>query len=200
MNRNALYRILEYQWIYRFLQLFLSFGSQIITRKIQKLIEHLPPAECILDIGCGPSSLLWKSDLHPIGLDISHAYTIAFRGHGDYAITGSAVTLPFLERSFGGIWSIGLLHHLRDNEARQALEEMIRICCPGGYIIVFDAVLPKSGWRHPLPMLIRKMDRGRYMRSQEEVESLFTRRMDWNFERIRYSLYGLEGIFCISLK
>jgi SAM-dependent methyltransferase len=194
MNRNAFCHILEHPWIYRFSQLLLSFGGDKVTPKIQQLIEQLPPAHRILDIGCGPSSLLWQTGLHPIGLDLSHAYALAFRSHGDSVITGSAVTLPFLERSFDGVWSIGLLHHLRDDEARRALGEMIRICRPGGYIVVFDAVLPNPGWRHPVAYLIRRTDRGRYVRREEDFKALLPFGKDFIVERITYSLYKLEGM------
>jgi SAM-dependent methyltransferase len=194
MNRNAFYRILEHPWVYRFSQRLLSFGGDKVTPKIQQLTEQLPATYRILDIGCGPSSLLWQTGLHPIGLDLSHAYALAFHGHGDLAITGSAVALPFLERSFDGVWSIGLLHHLRDDEARRAVEEMIRICRPGGYIVVFDAVLPNPGWRHPVAYLIRRSDRGRYVRREEDFKALLPFGKNFIMERITYSLSKLEGM------
>jgi hypothetical protein len=66
---------------------------------------------------------------------------------------------------------------------------------PQGYCVLFDAVLPIHFWRRPIPWLIRKMDRGGYMRTQTEFESLFFPQKDWQFERVSYSIYGLEGVF-----
>ena len=194
MDSHALHRLLERPCIYQLSQLVLSYGGDKVTPKIQQLTEQLPAAHRILDIGCGPSSLLWQTGLHPIGLDLSHAYALAFHGHGNSAITGSAVALPFLERSFDGVWSIGLLHHLRDDEARRAVEEMIRICRPGGYIVVFDAVLPNPGWRHPVAYLIRRSDRGRYVRREEDFKALLPFGKNFIMERITYSLSKLEGM------
>jgi len=71
---------------------------------------------------------------------------------------------------------------------------MIRICRPGGYIVVFDAVLPNPGWRHPVPYLIRRSDRGRYVRREEDFKSLLPFGKNFIMERITYSLSKLEGM------
>ena len=123
-------------------------------------MEELPPAEQVLDIGCGPVSFLWKTGLQPIGLDISHAYTLTFNRQGKAAITASSTDLPFADRIFDGVWSIGLLHHLSDDMACKTVEEMLRVCRRGGYVAIIDAVMPKSAWANPLAYLLRRTDRG----------------------------------------
>ena len=67
---------------------------------------------------------------------------MAFSQCGDLAVAGSAVALPFSNASFNGVGSFGLLHHLPDDAARQAVTEMFRVCRSSGYIATFDAVLP----------------------------------------------------------
>lgn len=161
---------------------------------------NLPPSRNILDVGCGPSSWLWKQYRNPIGLDLNFLYAKAFRAEGGKSVTGSAETLPFLSSAFDEVWSFGLLHHLPDSIAKKAIEEIYRVTRLGGFCVIFDAILPEPAWSRPLPLLIRKIDRGRYMRTQREIESLLTRPMDWNCEQFRYSLYGLEGVFCILHK
>jgi len=201
MNSHMFYRLLERPWIYRLSQLFLAPGGEkAFKQKIKQLLTQLPPAHRILDVGCGPSSWLWRVGLYPVGLDLSFDYTAAFSHHGQTAITGSADALPFLDNSFDGVWSIGLLHHLSDSEARQAVSEMMRICCPGGYVVIFDAVLPEPPWKRPVAWMIRRLDRGRFIRTQFALESILPQCEGWICERLSYSLTGLEGLLCKSLK
>jgi len=201
MSNNLLYRLLERPGLYRLSQLLLAPGAENnITEKVRLLLEQLPPARRTLDVGCGPSSFLWRLGLHPIGLDLSHNYTTNFSHRREPATTGSATALPFLDGSIDGVWSIGLLHHLPCGEARQAVSEMVRICRSGGYIVIFDAVLPEPAWQRPVPQLIRKLDRGRFMRTQLVLESILPQCEGWICERLSYSLTGLEGLLCKFLK
>ena len=200
MNINAFYRLLERPWIYRLSQFLLSLGIDKITPRIKQLLTELPPASRVLDVGCGPSSWLWRVGLCPVGLDLSFAYILTFSQRRGQAVTGSADVLPFLDNSFDGVWSIGLLHHLPDDLARQAVSEMLRICRPGGYIVIVDAVLPEPAWQRPVAWMIRRLDRGRFMRTQKTLESIIFQREGWVCERITYSLTGLEGLICRFLK
>jgi SAM-dependent methyltransferase len=201
MCENVIYRLLERPWIYRLSGLFLAPGAEkTLKQKIKQLLTQLPPAHRILDVGCGPSSWLWQLGLHPIGLDLSFTYTVTFSHCGEIAITGSANALPFRNGSFDSVWSIGLLHHLPDDLARQAVSEMVRICRPGGYIVIFDAVLPEPAWQRPVAQIIRKLDRGRFMRTQLNLESILLEHEGWICERFSYSLTGLEGLLCRFLK
>lgn len=195
MGHNVFYGLLERPRLYRLSQLLLAPGGEnVITEKIEHLLKQLPPARRILDVGCGPSSWLWRVGLHPIGLDLSLTYTKTFTNNGQTAVTGSGDALPFLDRSFDGVWSIGLLHHLPDNEARRAVGEMIRICRPGGYLVIFDAVLPDLGWRRPMAYLIRRADRGRFVRRGEDFKALLPFEKNFTMERITYSLSRLEAM------
>jgi hypothetical protein len=58
MIKNAVYRLLERPWVYRLSQLLLSVGAKNLPLRIKQLLLQLPPAQRILDIGCGPSSYL----------------------------------------------------------------------------------------------------------------------------------------------
>jgi len=201
MCKNVVYRLLERPSIYRLSGLFLAPGAEkTLKQKIKQLLTQLPIAHRILDVGCGPSSYLWRLELHPIGLDLSHVYTSTFHHHGYPAITGSADALPFHNGYFDSVWSIGLLHHLPDDVARQAVKEMIRICRPGGYVVIFDAVLPEPAWQRPAAWMIRRLDRGRFMRTQLALESILSQSKGWICERFSYSLTGLEGLLCRFLK
>jgi SAM-dependent methyltransferase len=196
----VVYHLLERPWVYRLSQRLLAPGAQKVwAQKIQRILAQLPPAQDILDIGCGPSSCLWRLGLHPIGVDVSPTYTASFRDHGEPAITASATALPFPDASFDGVWSFGLLHHVPEGSARQAVAEMLRVARPGGYIVLEDAVMPEPAWRRPVAWTVRKLDRGGHMRNQQALEALLVCRARWVCERFVYSFLGYEDLLCIRL-
>jgi SAM-dependent methyltransferase len=200
-SNNFFFRLLSIPFFYKLSQGILApKGPMDLQAKMRKLVKQLPKGENFLAVGCGPSSWLWHQDQHPIGLDLNFSYVKAFKAERGESVTGSAETLPFLSSTFDGVWSFGLLHHLPSSIAEKAIKEIYRVTCPGGYCVVFDAVLPEAIWRRPVPWLIRKIDRGRFMRTQEELESLLSQDLDWKCERFIYSLYKLEAIFCILNK
>lgn len=195
------YSLLDRSLIYRLSQvLFAPGATKAISRKINSLLAELPFSVRTLDVGCGPASWLWRVGVRPIGLDLSIAYTKAFSQGGQSAVAGSAAALPFLDCSFDGVWSFGLLHHLVDEAARRCVGEMMRVTRMDGYVVIFDAVMPVPIWRHPLAFALRKSDRGRYIRSQEEFGTLLPSLECWICEREVYSHWGLEGLFCIYRK
>ena len=89
---------------------------------------------------------------------------------------GSATQLPFPSENFREVWSFGLFHHLPDKMAQQAFLELIRVCAPKGYVVVFDAVLPIQWWLRPLAAAICRGDRGKFIRSQTTIKSLLPKR------------------------
>lgn len=98
------------------------------------IIAHfgLEPGQRILDIGCAKGFLV--KDLLEVGLD---AYGLDV---SRYALThcepevvgrlhlGSAVALPFPDKSFDAVLSINTIHNLDRDGCRTALKEMTRVC------------------------------------------------------------------------
>ena len=200
-ERKSLWNVLENPFVYRLSQAVLApRAEERIIREVKKAVGPSLPAGRHLDIGCGPKSYLWQMGLAPIGIDLIHGYNIHFRKNGKAAITGSASALPFRDESFDTVWNFGLLHHLSDKIAIQALAEMLRVVRPGGRVFLFDGVLPRSAWRQPVMWTQRKLDRGRHMRKQEALEVLLVDRSRWRLQRFRYCFWGQEGIFGIYQK
>jgi SAM-dependent methyltransferase len=195
--RDLLYRILDRPSVYRLQEALLAPGARArITRILAETVGGLPPQALLLDVGCGPSSWLFRLGLHPIGVDLSPAYLREYVREGRHGVAASADALPFRPGCFDGVWSIGLLHHLPDEVARKAVGEMMRVCRPEGRVVVFDAVLPEHVWRRPLAHLIRRLDRGRFMRSEPELRGLLSDSSVWRCERLTYAATGLEGLLC----
>jgi SAM-dependent methyltransferase len=197
MSENAAFRLLENSRLYRLAQSLLAPGAERLVRGyIRELLEILPAASQIIDVGCGPSSWLWLVDLQPVGVDVSYAYSKQFHVQGEPATTASAAELPFAAQAFEAVWSIGMFHHLDDNLFQGAIQEFVRICHPDGYIVLIDAVLPKSIHHNPLAYAIRRSDRGRFVRSQADFEKLLPDRPQWTVTRRRYTTTGMEILVC----
>ena len=198
---NFLYKILDNPYIYLFSQLVLAPGSKIFTKRIlNPLVTNMKPEQKILDIGCGPNSILNKYGISPDGVDISESYINLFNlnkcGKG---YVSSSECLPFKSDVYDYIFNFGLLHHLSDDSLCKTVGEMIRTAKNGGVIIVIDAVFPKNKWKKPFAYLIRKYDRGLYVRHQYQQQNLLSKFGNWEITRHPYSFNGLELLLCILI-
>lgn len=196
---TMLHRLLAHPLGYHLSQTIFAPGADFfLPRLLREIVLNYPATGPVLDVGCGPASWLRKVGGHPVGLDISRPYSLAYRQAGGTAVTGSATDLPFADASFTAVWSIGVFHHLPDPLVKTAIAEMIRVCSPNGRVLILDAVLPHSPWRRPLATFVRRLDRGREMRSQEHLESLLPHRPDWIVSRRTYTINGLEMAVCVK--
>jgi SAM-dependent methyltransferase len=194
----SFYRVLNHPLAYNAAQrVFAPGGEASLTNYIASLTDALVTDGPLLDVGCGPRSWLWRVGLRPVGVDIEPAYVDAYIRAGGQATLGSADAIPHGDASFAGVWSIGVLHHLADAMVAGAIGEAIRVCRPGGYVAMLDAVLPTSPWRRPLAAFIRRLDRGRHMRQEGALRSLLDPFGRWHYTRFTYSATGLEMLACL---
>lgn len=101
----------------------------------EAMVRHygLDDGASILDVGCGKGFLLYEfSQVLPgarvAGIDVS-AYAIAHAKEEvkPYLQRGSAVALPFADRSFDFVVSVTTLHNLYNFELWRALREIERV-------------------------------------------------------------------------
>ncbi len=178
--------------LYRLSQHVLAPGAD---KSLSRLLSKQGHPQRSLDVGCGPASWLWGAGIHPYGVDVCPEFVRAYRRVGPGAIMATATALPFADAVFDHVWSVGLLHHLSDADARASLREMTRVTRPGGHVVVLDAVPPVQPWRRPIAWLLRRFDAGAHVRSQESLTALLSERRWWT-ERVTYSYTGLEGLLC----
>lgn len=174
---------------YRLSQIVFGAGA---AQQVMRRTKWVPRVGRHLDVGCGPSSWLWREGVAPIGIDTAIDRAAAF----GTAAVASASALPFADHSFDVSWTFGLLHHLCDRDVQRTISELRRVTRPGGAIVMFDGVLPERPFARPLASLIRWMDRGAWLRRQERLEALLNRRESWTVERFSYTFTGLEGVLC----
>lgn len=108
-------------------------------------------SERILDVGCGTgrglANLGTLGFTNLTGLDYTHDMLVQSRpklegitGYGGL-VRGSAFALPFPSGSFGAVTSFNFVHMFRLDLQKEIIEEMRRVCRPGGHLLVeFESV------------------------------------------------------------
>ena len=105
------------------------------------------PGDLLLDVACGPGRLLATFAPHvrmAVGLDLTlEMLRIARRLSVEGArplglVLGEGERLPFPDRTFTLVTTTLAIHHY--GEPRRVIEEMVRVCRPGGRIAVGDTV------------------------------------------------------------
>lgn len=147
-----------------------------------------------LDVGCGPHSQITGTlSGTVVGIDCAADTLSDAQGDGVVGVCASAAALPFAAESFDGVVSFGLLHHLSDADADKALAEMRRVTRSAGTVLLLDNVNPISNWRRPLAALLRALDRGRHIRTEDALSRLVDVHGFDLSRRITYSWTGLEA-------
>jgi protein-L-isoaspartate(D-aspartate) O-methyltransferase len=110
----------------------------------KKMAAHygLKAGDRVLDVGCGKGYLLHEftravPGIGVSGLDISHyALTHAKPEVAGFLHEGSAVALPFPDKSFDLVVSINTLHNLQLPELEEALREIERVGRRHRYVLM----------------------------------------------------------------
>lgn len=197
---SRLHAHLERPWLYGATWRALAPGvSRALLARIRVELDAAPAGGAcdvsrVLDVGCGPRSWLAAAGVVAVGVDRSPACARAIRRAGGVAVVARAEALPFRADAFASVWSFGLHHHLSDANARRALGEAGRVAA--GRVVLFDGVLPQSRLRRPLAWVVRRLDRGRFLRSEAALRALLPGD-GWRASRFTYSWTGLEGLWCV---
>ncbi len=147
----------------------------------------------VLDLGCGRRGNYAGFRLaHYEGIDTDHLPRRP-AGRNEHYHRMSAEELVFPAKRFNFIISTSFFHHLDDKQTAAVIREMRRVLKPGGMAVVIDGVYPESRY-NLLGRLLRRLDRGRYVRSKEDLRKVFA--ADF---RIKKEYYFTEKIFAYSI-
>lgn len=125
----------------------------------------------VLDLACGPGIVtcaLAQTGAQAVGIDLTPAMIEQARQRADsmgvraeYYI-GNAMHLPFAAASFDRVVTRYSFHHMLTPE--KVLAEMVRVCRPGGRIVVVDAT--------PAPSCQQAYDRAETLRDPSHTSAL----------------------------
>lgn len=214
MKRFSLYRLLDSPLIYKFVEILFAFGSKRLLKHQYKNIYN-ESIGMVLDVGCGPALTSPLPHGAIIGVDTNIGYVknyaramirrttcnikneVSNEVVRSWGVVGSADEMPLLNNIFDEVRSVGLIHHLQCECAKAAIIEMVRCTKINGRIFVFDSVWPIMPFYRPLAWLLRKLDRGKWVRTENELLKLANSAypMKWQSKRFTYSYTGLEGLF-----
>src|SRR5262245_38038215 len=106
----------------------------------------VPPDDIVLNVACGPGPLACafaEVARHVTGIDLTPAMIERARGlqpsRAQTNLTwriGDVLPLPFADAAFSLVFTRSSVHHFLDPKA--VLAEMVRVCVPGGRVVVVD--------------------------------------------------------------
>jgi SAM-dependent methyltransferase len=125
----------------------------------------------VLDIGCGPGSMVpYLEGADYIGFDMNPAYIASARKHAGARarFVCDRVSTKTLDApgTYDLVLASAVLHHLDDAEARQLFDLAVLALKPGGRLVTLDcAYVPEQS---RLARWIVSLDRGQHIRGADE--------------------------------
>ena len=92
----------------------------------------------VLDVGCGPTSIIKLDKEHFEGFDINKRVVKKALEDGFKVKHGNATQIPYEDESFDVCHSSNVIEHLTPDEAQKMIKEMARVIRPGGRIIIIS--------------------------------------------------------------
>lgn len=159
----------------------------------------------ILEVGCGTGALCQylPANIEYLGVDIDEGYVIAARQAFpnrvfEHADVGDPATFDALHGKFDIVVAFGVLHHLDDNQVRRCLEGCSAALGKFGTFFSVDPCHRQH--ERPLEYLMKRFDRGRFIRSASSFRDLIAESFDsavvdieMNQMAMQYSLAVVTG-------
>jgi SAM-dependent methyltransferase len=92
----------------------------------------------ILDAGCGTGGNLVRLARlgRAVGVDLAPEAMAGCRNRGVAAVRGGVLALPFPDRSFDVVTSLDVIYHAWIPDDGAAVDEIVRVVRPGGFVLV----------------------------------------------------------------
>jgi SAM-dependent methyltransferase len=163
---SNIYRLVTIPAVYKAIQKALS-AEQSTRRFIDEVVRPARGA-AVLDVGCGPASLLpylpsvdyTGVDLNPVSIAFAKEH---YAARGRFLVGDAADLVP--DQRFDIVILAALLHHLDDAGARRLFGNLVGALKPGGRIVTIDNIwLPRQ---NPIAKLVNALDSGKNVRTLE---------------------------------
>lgn len=199
-NVSGIYSILNHPAIFN------AFHRLVVKRDARQILvdEYVKPnpGDRLLDIGCGPASMLpYLDKVDYTGLDLEANFVEQARAkYGSRATFIHARVQDLAEKLHGQFdlaIAIGVLHHLDDGEARELFRAVGKLLKAGGRLIVSDPV-SRPG-QNPLARLVMALDRGKSIRNKEGYAALAGTELERIQTEVRSDFLRIPYDHCISV-
>lgn len=199
-NVSGIYSILNHPAIFN------AFHRLLVRRDARRVLveEYVKPTrgDRLLDIGCGPASMLpYLEGVNYTGLDLEQNFIELARGeYGNRATFVHARVQDLAEKlnsQFDLAIAVGVLHHLDDEEAKELFRATSTLLKPGGRLIVSDPVFRSR--QNPLARLVMAFDRGKSIRTKEGYGALAVAGLEPLRREVRSDFMRIPYDHCISV-
>lgn len=166
--------ILSHSLAYEFFRDMLG-GRRAFRHFVDAYIRPFPGMR-ILDLGCGPASLLdhLPESVAYLGVDINEKYVVSARqkygSRASFQCSAMEDAATEALRDFDLVLGMGFLHHLDQEPAERFFALAARALKPGGRCLTVDSCLVPG--QHPVARLLIALDRGRNPRTAEGFTAL----------------------------
>lgn len=172
-------RVFSAPSIYRFAQR--AIGAEQLRGRLVTDLFQINQGDRILDLGCGPADILpYLPEVEYIGFDHSASYIAAAkRRFGDGGTFVHAGTTDFDIDSVAPCdvaMMLGVLHHLDDEQAADALRTAAAALGPDGRFVSIDPTFTDG--QHPVSRFLASRDRGRHVRTPQATVALVAKAFD----------------------
>lgn len=111
-------------------------------RFLDELLRHAPRRGRVLDVGCGPGSMLHYLEKYGAVTGVDRylpALEMAQTHFAGPLLEGDIAGLPFPDGHFSLVSACEVLYHRNIPDVRRAVQECVRVLEPGGHFLVVDS-------------------------------------------------------------
>ena len=199
-NVSGIYSILNRPAI------FGAFHRLVVRRDARRVLvdEYIRPnaGDRLLDIGCGPASMLpYLKDVNYTGLDLEENFikqaTVKYGGRATFIHARIQDLSTKFDCEFDLAITIGVVHHLDDGEAKELFRAVSKLLKPGGRLVVSDPVFRER--QNPLARMVMSFDRGKSIRTKEGYARLAGPELERVRTDVRSDFMRIPYDHCISV-
>jgi cyclopropane fatty-acyl-phospholipid synthase-like methyltransferase len=160
----GLYKLLEIPWVYNLVQRI--FAADELQSHVKQLLSKYSNQK-VLELGAGTGAFSQINFGDAFVSDINAAYLDEIPLPSNRKLVMSATDLTQLSGKFDLVFSVGLYHHLSEDDFSESICQIKNHLTSKGKLIVVDNIWPIG--INPIAWLVRRFDRGEYVRAKNDV-------------------------------